>query len=67
MIAISEIKKEYGDSSIALVVLCCRIHFKTAEISDLKDFVNDNDIDWGNFIKLCRKHRIRPLINKTDH
>jgi hypothetical protein len=62
MIAISEIKKEYGDSSIALVVLCCRIHFKTAEISDLKDFVNDNDIDWGNFIKLCRKHRIRPLV-----
>lgn len=62
MIAISEIKKKYGNSSIALVILCCRIHFKTAKISDLNDFIDNSKVDWLDFRILCRKHHIRPIV-----
>ncbi len=61
MITISEIQNRY-DNSIALIILCCRIHFKTAEINDLNDFISQNSVDWTTFIKICRKHRIRPII-----
>lgn len=63
MITISDLKEEYG-ISMALVILCTRIHFKTAEISELNAFLTSNDILWVNVFKTCRKHQICPLIYK---
>jgi hypothetical protein len=64
MIAISDIKVEYGNA-MALVILCSRVYFKTAEIDNLNPFIINNTIDWVDFIKTCRKHRIRPLVYKV--
>lgn len=61
MIAISNIKKEYG-SSMALILLCCRIHFKTAQLDDLSNFIDTTEIDWSGFYKNCLIHKIRPLV-----
>lgn len=62
MIAISDIQTNYGNA-MAIIVLCCRIHFKTAEIDDLNSFINNNiSIDWTDCIKTCRKHKIRPIV-----
>lgn len=61
MIAITDIKNGYGNS-MALILLCCRIHFKTAETSDLNEFIDCNEVDWSSFVKNCRIHRIRPLV-----
>ena len=63
MITISNIKVEHGNT-MALVILCCRIYFKTAELDDLNAFIDNNTIDWIDFIKTCRKHRIRPIAYK---
>ena len=64
MITISEIQNRY-DNSIALIILCCRIHFKTAEINDLNDLISNNHLDWVTCIKTSRKHQISPLFFKT--
>lgn len=61
MIAISDIRKEYSES-MAIILLCCRIYFKTAEIADLNTFITNNRIDWSDFYKTCLKHRIKPIV-----
>lgn len=61
MIVISDIKKEY-DSSIALIILCCRTHFKSSNLNDLQAFIDSNEIDWSVFYKSCRKQKVRPLV-----
>lgn len=64
MIAISDITNKYG-TSMALIMLCCRIHFKTAEIDDLNTFILNNNTEWSEFIKNCRIHRIRALVYRV--
>ncbi|GEL10400.1 Uncharacterised nucleotidyltransferase [Flavobacterium glycines] len=64
MITISDIKNKYG-ISMALVILCTRVYFKTAEIDDLNTFIASNDIEWSDVFKTCRKHRIRSFIYRV--
>ena len=61
MIVISDIKKEFG-SSIALIALCCRIHFKSSNLDDLKGFIEAHEIDWTDLYKSCLKQKVRPLV-----
>lgn len=63
MIAISDIQTNYGNT-MALIILCCRIHFKKTEIDNLNPFIGSNHIDWSDYIKTCRKHQISPLIHR---
>lgn len=63
MVTISNIENKYG-ISMALMILCTRIHFKNAEIDDLNAYIESNDIEWPDVFKTCRKHQICPLIYK---
>jgi hypothetical protein len=61
MIAINDIKARYG-TEIAVILLCCRLHFKTAEHHTLQQFIDSQKIDWNELIYLTRCHRIEPLV-----
>ncbi len=61
MIAITDINNKYN-SSIALIVLCCRVHFKSSKLDDLKVFISVNEIDWTEFYTNCRKQKLRPIV-----
>ena len=61
MNAITDINNKYN-SSIALIVLCCRIHFKSSNLDDLKAFISVNNIDWPEFYTNCRKQKVRPIV-----
>ena len=61
MNATKDIKNKY-DSSIALIVLCCRIHFKSSNLDDLKTFIVANEIDWSVFYKSSSKQKVRPIV-----
>ncbi|MDB5011702.1 MAG: hypothetical protein JWR67_768 [Mucilaginibacter sp.] len=63
-INISKIKNTYGTET-ALIILCCRLYFKTAALNELEIFVEDNDIDWKRFVYLSGIHRIRPIVYKA--
>lgn len=63
MIAIDEIEKKYG-IEIALVLLCCRVHFKTESIQNLQAFIDEKKIDWQYVQTLASYHRIEPLVFK---
>jgi hypothetical protein len=52
---------------MAAMILCCRVFFETATITELNDFVADNDIDWLTLIRLAYQHRVRPTIYKILH
>lgn len=54
--------KEQFNPEIALVVLCCRVFLKTADVETLRTFIEDNNINWDQVYHLCRVHRIRPII-----
>jgi hypothetical protein len=66
MIAISDIKKDRGNE-MAAMILCCRVFFETATITDLNDFIAGNDIDWLTLVRLAYQHRIRPVVYKILH
>lgn len=63
MIAIEDIKIKYG-TEIALIVLCCRVHFTTEDQTALQNFINTSVIDWNDAIFLSANHRIEPIIYK---
>ena len=63
MIAIEEIKDKYG-VEMALVILCCRVHFKTADEIALQYYIDSNFLDWNLVLTICRNHRIRPVVYK---
>jgi Uncharacterised nucleotidyltransferase len=60
---ISGIQKKYGNE-IAAIILCCRVHFGTAEVIELSRFIEGNEVNWQDFIRLTRIHRIRPIVFK---
>ncbi len=64
MIPIDEIKNHYG-IEIALVVLCCRIPFKTEPAETIQPFIDANEIDWEHFFLLTDYHRIEPIVFKV--
>lgn len=61
MIPIKDIQSKYG-TEIAMVLLCCRLHFNTAENYTLQQFIDFEEIDWNELIYLTRLHRIEPLV-----
>lgn len=63
MISIETIKSTYG-SEIAILLLCCRIHFKTASTLELQQLIANSKIDWNHFIYLCSYHRVEPVVYK---
>lgn len=63
MIKIEEIQKKYG-TEIALVVLCCRVHFGTENQTILEQFIGFHTIDWNHFKLLADYHRIEPIVFK---
>lgn len=63
MIAISNIKKNQG-VEMAAIILCCRVFFKSASLEELNSFVNTNELDWKEFIRLSRINKIRPVVYK---
>jgi hypothetical protein len=63
MISIEKIKHDFG-KEIALVILCCRVHFKKAAIQQVNDFITEFDINYKLFLKLCTIHRVRPVVFK---
>lgn len=64
MIAIDKIKGKYGNET-GLIILCCRVFFKTATINELQNFIDFNEIKWNEFFGLVIKHKIRPIVFKT--
>jgi len=61
MIAADILIENYG-VDIALVVIACRVHFKTAGKEELLVFIQQHDINWNHVLIICRKHSIRPLV-----
>jgi hypothetical protein len=66
MIAIGDIQKDHG-TEMAAIILCCRVFFKTATVTELNSFIADNDVDWYLLTRLSLKHRIRPVVYKVMH
>jgi len=64
MIPVETIRRKYG-SDIALVLLCCRVYFKTETASNLQQFIDTNEIDWKHLLNLAAYHRIEPIIFKV--
>lgn len=63
MIPVEDIKNSYG-VEMAVVVLTCRVHFKTATTEELQLFIDANEIDWKTVLTICRNHCIRPVAYK---
>lgn len=63
MISIETIKLTYGFEA-AILLLCCRIHFKTASTHELQQLIANNKVDWDHFIYLCSYHRVEPVVYK---
>ncbi len=61
MISINTLKEKYGAEQ-ALVVLMCRLYFRTAGRDDVLLFINNNGVDYNLFYELISQHEIRPLI-----
>lgn len=54
--------KDKCNPEIALIVLCCRVFLKTADIAILQSYISENSINWARVYELSRVHRIRPVI-----
>lgn len=63
MISIDTIKLTYGFET-AILLLCCRIHFKTASTHELQQLIANNKVDWDHFMYLCSYHRVEPIVYK---
>ncbi|MBO9573061.1 MAG: nucleotidyltransferase family protein, partial [Chitinophagaceae bacterium] len=61
MISIETVKQRY-DCNIALLLLCCRVHFNTETLEKLQQFIDNNPVDWDEVQYLLAYHRIEPII-----
>lgn len=61
MIRTEELKQECG-VEMTVVILSCRVYFKTATIEELTQFIEVHNPDWTIVRKICRNHRIRPVV-----
>lgn len=64
MIFIQDIQQNYS-KEIALLVLCCSVYLKTAKPSELKVFIEKNDLNWDTVYALAKMHRIRSVVYET--
>lgn len=63
MILIEDVKSKYG-TEIAMVLLCCRLHFNTEKLSILQHYIDTCEINWDEVIYLSKYHRIEPVVYK---
>lgn len=63
MIPIEDVKSKYG-AEIAIVLLCCRLHFNTEKFSALQHCIETCEINWDDVIYLSKYHRIEPIVYK---
>lgn len=63
MIAFNEIKEQHG-IEMAVVIVACRVHFETATGNELQEIINNYTFNWQVVLKICRAHRIRPIVYK---
>lgn len=64
MINIDDIRINQG-KEIALIILTCRVYFKTAEEDHIQEYIRKNEINWDLFLLSCSLHGIRPIVYKT--
>ena len=64
MISVKDLQTAYGNE-MALVVLLCRVHFKTESKESIQTFLQQQEVNWDSFVKICRKNSIRPIVYKT--
>lgn len=64
MIPIEDVRSKYG-AEIAMVLLCCRLHFNTEQLPTLQHYIDTFEINWDDVIYLSKYHRIEPVIYKT--
>ncbi|MFN5608026.1 MAG: hypothetical protein ACK483_10015, partial [Bacteroidota bacterium] len=69
MLALDQIATLYG-KPMALVVQCCRVHFKTDSIKNLNEKIEKfGDEKLAKILKrvqlLSRLHRIRPVVYRV--
>jgi hypothetical protein len=64
MTNIEDIKDEYS-VEIALIILTCRVYFKTVDESQIDEYIKKYAINWEDFLRSCSLHRIRPIVYKT--
>jgi hypothetical protein len=64
MISIREIRDDYSPE-MALVILICRVYFKTASADELDEYITSNKIDHGLFKRIITVHQVRPLVYKV--
>lgn len=66
MMELESIEKDYG-VEMALVILACRVYFKTVEKQQLEDFIQtaESTIQWNQFFKLCRSQKVRSVVYKS--
>ncbi len=63
MIPVEDVRSKYG-TEIAILMLCCRLHFNTETLPTLQHYIDNNAINWDDVIYLSKYHRIEPLIYK---
>lgn len=63
MIPIKDVQSKYG-TEIAIVLLCCRLHFNTEEQEILQHYIDAYKINWDDVIYLSKYHRIEPIVYK---
>jgi hypothetical protein len=64
MMTIDHICKRYSPE-MALVVLVCRVFFKTAEGRDIEVYARAQNIDWSLLRRIIRVHQVRPVVFKV--
>ena len=58
------IRQRYSPE-MALVVLICRVFFKTADGREIDTYTGTQKIDWSLFRRIIRTHQVRPVVFKV--
>lgn len=57
------IEQKFGKETY-LIILCCRVFFRTSDIKELDDYIKAKNIVWDEVFKIAIRHKIRPIIYK---
>lgn len=64
MMSIDEIKSEY-EAEMALIILCIRYHFKSSDVSEIRQFIQSTPIDWAKFSSYSEYHKVPPIVYQS--
>lgn len=64
MVGIDNITLEHNPET-GLLVLLCRHYFGNTAITEIREYVNRNPIDWDFFYRLTQEHAVLPLLSKV--